>query len=48
MEPGEDPKKFTMRVNRVTRELRRVGKAVDEDDKNLVILNGRTQEYAVE
>ena len=42
MELGEDPKKFTMRVDRVARELRRVGKAVDEDDKNLGILNGLT------
>ena len=36
-----------VRVDRVARELRRVGKAVNED-KNLAILNGRTQEYAVE
>ena len=48
MKLGEDPKKFTMRVDRVARELRQVGKAVDEDDKNLAILNGLTQEYAVE
>ena len=48
MELGEDPKKFTMRVDRVARELRQVGKAVDEDDKNLTIFNGLTQDYAVE
>ena len=35
-------------MDRVARELRRVGKAVDEDDENLVILNGLTQDYAVE
>ena len=33
---------------RVARELRRVEKAVDEDDKNLAILNGLPQDYAVE
>ena len=48
MELGEVPKKFTMRVDRVARELQRVGKAADEDDKDLAILNGLTQEYAVE
>ena len=48
MKLGEVPKKFTMRVDRVARELRRVGKAVDEDDINLAILNGLTQDYAVE
>ena len=32
MELGEDPKKFPMRVGRVARELRRVGKAIDEDE----------------
>ena len=45
---GEDPKKFTVRVDPVARDLQRVGKAVDEDDKNLTILNGLAQEYAVE
>lgn len=35
-------------MDSVARELRRVGKTFDEDDKNLVILNGLTQEYAVE
>ena len=48
MELGEDPKKFIMRVDRVARELRRVGKAVDEDDKNLAILNGLTPEYIIQ
>ena len=48
MELGEDPKKFTMKVDRVTRELRRVVKAVDGDDEALAILVGVTQEYAVE
>ena len=48
MELGEDPNNFTMRVDRVARCLRRVGKAVDENDKNLAILNGLTQEHAVE
>ena len=48
MKLGEDPKKFTMRADRVARELQRVGKAVDEDGKKLAILNGHTQEYAVE
>ena len=48
VELGEDPKKFTLRVDRVARELRRVGKAVDEDNKNLAILDELTQEYAVE
>ena len=33
MELGGDPKKFTMRVDRVAKELRHVEKAVDEDDK---------------
>ena len=48
MELGEVPKKFTMRVDRVARELQRVGKAADEDGKDLAILNSLTQEYAVE
>ena len=48
MELGEVRKKFTMRVDRVSRELRRKGKFVDEDDKNLAILNGLMQEYDVE
>ena len=48
MELGKHPKTFTMMADRVTRELQRVGKAVDEDDKNLAILNGLTQEYAVQ
>ena len=48
MELGEHPKKITMRVDRVARELQRVEKAVDEDDKNLVILKGLTQEYVLE
>ena len=48
MELGEVPKKFIMRVDRVSRELRRKEKVVDEDDKNLAILDGLTQEYAVE
>ena len=39
MELGEDPDKITIRVDRVARDLQRVGKAVDEDDKNVVILN---------
>ena len=47
IELGEDPKKFTMRADRAARELRRVGKDVDEDNKNLAILNGLTQEYTV-
>ena len=42
MELGKDPKKVTMRVDCVARELRRVGKAIDEDDRNLTILNGLT------
>ena len=36
-----------MKVDRVARELRRVGKAIDEDDKNLAILNELRQEYTV-
>ena len=48
MELREDPKKFTMRMDRVARELRRVGKAFADKNKNLAILNGLTQEYAVE
>ena len=48
MELNEDPKKFTLRVDRVGSELRRVGKAFEEDDKILSILNGLTQDYAIE
>ena len=33
MELGKDPKKITMRVDRVPKELWQVEKAVDEDDK---------------
>ena len=44
----EDPEKFTKRVDRVARKLRRVGKAVEEVYKTLTILNGLTEEYAVE
>ena len=38
----EDPKKFAMRVDCVARELRRVGKAIDEDDipTNLMMRGG--------
>ena len=48
MELEEDSIKFTLRVDRVARELRRVGKALDGDDKNLAILNGLTHEDAIE
>lgn len=37
-----------MRVDRVSKEIRKGGKAVDEHDNNLVISNGITEEYAVE
>lgn len=48
MELGKDPKAFTMMEDRVAKKLRRVGKAVDEDDNNLVVLNGLVEEYTVE
>ena len=48
MELGKDPKQFTLRVDCVARDLRRVGKAVDEDDKKLATLNGLAHKYAVE
>ena len=48
MELWEDTMKFTIRMDRVARELRRVGKAVEEDDNNLAIPNKLTREYAVE
>ena len=44
---GEDHKKFTIRMDRVARELQRVGKSVNEDDNNLAIPNAFTQEYVV-
>lgn len=37
-----------MRVDRVAMELRKAGKAIDENVKNLVMLNGLTEEYAIE
>ena len=48
MELVEDPIKFIMRVDRVARELRQVGKAVDAGDKNVAILNGLMKEYTVD
>ena len=48
MKLGEDTNKFIVRVDRVAQELRRVGKAVDEDDKNLTILNEPTEHYTVQ
>ena len=48
MELVEDPIKFTVRVDRVARELRQVGKTVDVGDKNLAILNGLMEEYTVD
>ena len=48
IERGDDPTIFTLMVNRFATELRRVRKAIDEDDKNPVVLNALPQEYAVE
>lgn len=42
MEPGEEPKKFMMRVDEAASELRQVVKNVDEDDKHR-FLNVLTQ-----
>lgn len=46
-EPG-DSRKFVLRVDRISRALGRLGKTVDNDDKNLVIVKGLSPEYEVE
>ena len=45
MEIGEHPREFIMRVDSAAKELRRLGKAVDDDDIVVVILNGVSSEY---
>ena len=44
METGEQPREFIMRVNNAAKELRRLGKTVDEDDTAVEILNGVSSE----
>ena len=48
IEIGEHPREFIMRVDSAAKELRRLGKTVDEDDIVLVILNGVSSEYDTE
>ena len=48
MEIGEHPREFIMRVSSAPKELRRLGKTVDEDDTVVVILNGVSSEYETE
>ena len=48
MEIGENPREFIMRVDSTAKELRRLGKTVDEDDIVVVILNGVSSEYDIE
>ncbi|CAN0189060.1 unnamed protein product [Ascophyllum nodosum] len=48
MDIGEHPREFIMRVDSAAKELRRLGKTVDEDDIVVVILNGVSREYDIE
>ena len=48
MESGEHPRKVIMRVDSAAKELRRLGKTVDEDDIVVVILNGVSSECGTE
>ena len=48
VEIGEHPREFIMRVDSAAKELRRLGKTVDEDDFVVVILNGVSSEYDTE
>ena len=48
MEIGEHPREFIMSVDSAAKELRRLGKTVDEDDIVVVILNGVSSEYDTE
>ena len=48
MEIGEHSREFIMRVDSAAKELRRLGKTVDEDDIVVVILNGVFSEYDTE
>ncbi|CAN0447027.1 unnamed protein product, partial [Ascophyllum nodosum] len=44
----EHPRKFIMRVDSAPKELRVLGKTVDEDDIVVVILNGVSSDYDAE
>ena len=48
MEIGEHSREFVMRVDSAAKELRRLGKTVDEDDIVVVILNGVSSEWDTE
>lgn len=48
LKQGERPKNLFLKVQRAARELRRLGKAVDQDDKNLAIESGLSPEHEVE
>ena len=48
LEIGEHPREFIMKVDSAAKELRRLGKPVDEDDIVVVILSGVSSEYDTE
>ena len=48
MEIGGHPREFIMRADNAAKELRKLGKIVDEDDIVVVILNGVSSEYDTE
>ena len=48
MELGEHPRKFLLRVDRMVKELERVGRPVDPKDVDIVILSGFTDQYDAE
>ena len=48
MKIGEHPREFIMRVESAAKELRRLGKAVDQDDIVVVIPKGVSSEYDTE
>ena len=44
MEPEDDPKKFTLKVNRTVAEIQRAGLGIKEDHINVAIISGLSHE----
>lgn len=48
IEPDEDPKKYTPRVDRIVRELERLEAPVSENQVNFAIISGLLHNYEME
>ena len=48
MEVGEHPRKYLLRIDRLVRELKRVGRPVDPKDVDVVIISGLSSQYDAE